>query len=297
MLKHRHACLGWAAMLGGFGFGTGGTGAALAAPLDVTPPVLTMFKASPVLNPSLSQQTFNVQIKGTDDLSGIRDVFYFATGPSGQRIFGRMVADYPATSFSRRGGFGSHYSGRLLQPGVWTIVEARVEDVVGNPGKYNQAALAALGNTTFTVVNTGAYDAVAPTFTSGQVLTPTVSLSAMAKGTSSQAPFIGVRVTTADTGSTAVAGVAGAAAAFCIAGNNPCLEPWASPSAGSLATGTFLLGTQVSAALGQVPGEYELCELVLWDQAGNMRVLASAACGGTTDFSTLFASTRITLTP
>lgn len=110
----------------------------------------------------------------------------------------------------------------------------------------------ALGNTTFTVVNPGAYDAVAPTFASGQVLTPTVSLSAIARGTANQAPFIGVRVVAADAGSTAVAGVA---------------------------------------------GEYELCELILWGQAGNVQVLASAACGGSTDFSTLFATTKITLTP
>jgi hypothetical protein len=180
---------------------------------------------------------------------------------------------------------------------VWTIDEARVEDVVGNPGKYNQAQLAALGNTTFTVVNTGAYDAVAPTLTSGQIMTPTVSLSASAKGTANQAPFIGVKLTAADTGSTALAGMAGAAVALCTAGNNPCLELWATPTGGSQATGTFFAGAQVSAALGHVPGEYQLYEVVLWDQAGNMRELVSKDYAGTTDFSTLFPTTKITLKP
>jgi hypothetical protein len=268
-----------------------------AAAVDLTPPTLTTFDAGTTLNVSKATPLFSVLIKATDDLSGVRDILFLATGPSGQRIFVDTRADYPTTSFVRRVGFTSFYAGRLLQPGVWRIDEARVEDLVGNPGKYNQTALAALGNTTFTVVNTGAYDAVAPTLTSGQILTPTVSLSATAKGTTNQAPFVGVKVTAADTGSTAVAGMAGAAAAFCIAGNNPCLELWASPTGGSQATGTFVVGAQVSAVLGHVPGEYQLYEVVLWDQAGNTRELVSKDYGGTTDFSTLFPTTKITLKP
>lgn len=268
-----------------------------AAPADVTPPVLTAFDAGTTLDVRKASPLFSVLIKGTDDLSGIRSVLFSATGPTGQRIFGQVVADYPATSFNRRGAFWFNYAGRLLQPGVWTIDEARVEDVAGNPGKYNQAALAALGNTSFTVVNPGAYDAVAPTLTSGQVLTPVVYLSASAKGTSNQAPFVGVKLTATDAGTAAVAGLAGAAAAFCIGGNNPCLELWASPNGGSQATGTLFPGAQVSATLGHVPGEYDLCEIVVWDQAGNGRVLASTACGGTTDFGTMFPTSKITVKP
>jgi len=146
-------------------------------------------------------------------------------------------------------------------------------------------------------VNSGAYDAVAPTLTSGQVLTPSVSLSALAMGTTHEAPFAGIKLIAADTGSTALAGVAGAEAAFCIAGNNPCIEMLAANVGGTQATGTLFPGAQVSTVLGVVPGTYDLCDLGVWDQAGNTLHLSSVACGGTTDFSLYFPTTRITLTP
>jgi hypothetical protein len=53
----------------------------------------------------------------------------------------------------------------------------------------------------------------------------------------------------------------------------------------------------VSTALGHVPGEYLLYEIVLVDHAGNARELLSTAFGGTTDFGSLFPSTTLTLKP
>jgi len=131
---------------------------------------------------------------------------------------------------------------------------------------------------------------------SGQVLTPAIALSDFANGTT-KAPFAGVKLTLTDTGSTALAGIAGAEVAFCIAGNNPCIEMLATNVGGSQANGTLSPGTQVATILGNVPGVYELCDLGVWDQAGNTQVLSSVACGGTTDFSDYFPTTTITLTP
>ena len=227
----------------------------------------------------------------------MRSILFWTTGPSDQHIPVLVTVEYPAKSFSRRVGYTSFYAARLLQPGVWTIDDARVEDLAGNHRDYNQAQLATLGNTTFTVVNGGSFDAVAPTLTSGQVLTTAISLSAVANGTTSQAPVAGIRLAVADTGSTALAGIAGAEAAFCIAGNNPCIEMLATNVGGSQATGTLSPGTQVATFLGHVPGVYELCDLGVWDQAGNTMVLSSVACGGETDFSLYFPTTTITLTP
>lgn len=269
-----------------------------AAAADVTEPALTTFDAGTTFNVNKATPLFSILIKGTDDLSGIRDAGYFATGPSGQRIFGSVLSDYPATAFNRRGSFTSLYSARLLQPGTWTIDKAGVEDVAGNNRGYDQAELAALGNTSFTVVNSGGYDAVAPTLTSGQILTPAVSVSASAKGAPNQAAFVGVKLTAADTGSTAVAGLAGAHAAFCLADESRCLDLFTStPNGGSQPTGSFTLGMQVSPVLGMVPGDYLLYGVAIWDQAGNFQFLLSTTFGGPTDFSALFPTTKITLKP
>ncbi len=265
--------------------------------LDVTPPVLTAFDAGTVLNVTKASPPFSVQVKASDDLSGVRTILFWTSGPSGQRIPALVELAYPVKSHDGRVGYGTLFAGRLLQPGVWTIDEARVEDVAGNHAEYDHAALAALGNTSFTVVNKGSHDTAAPSVGSGQVLTPVVSLSSAAKGTAGLAPFVGIKVLASDTGDTALAGLAGAEAAFCINGDNPCIELRATPLGGAQASATLYLGTQVATALGHVPGEYELCELGVWDQAGNTIVLDSVACGGSTDFSLLFPTTKITLTP
>lgn len=270
---------------------------AAAAAADVTPPVLIQFEAPATLNVAKATPPFSVLIKATDDLSGVRRVLFIATGPSGQRSVGRVLADWPSTSFSRRVGLFTMFAGRLLEPGVWTFSEAQVDDLAGNSRNYNAAQLAALGNTTFTVVNTGSFDKVAPTLTGGQILTPSVPLSGIAKGTASQAPFVGVKLSATDAGSTAVAGLAGAIAVFCSAGDRPCVELWASPGGGAPASATLFVAAQVGSQLGHVPGDYQLYGVVLWDQAGNMRELYDIAYGGTTDFGTLFPSTKLTLKP
>jgi hypothetical protein len=267
------------------------------AVIDVTPPILTTFDAGATFNLSRATPLFSVLIKGTDNLSGIRSILFWTSGPSAQRIPVFVTMEYPTKSLNRRVGYARLYAARLLQPGVWTIDEATVEDLAGNDRDYGAAALAMLGNTTFTVVNGGTFDAVPPTLTSGEVLTPAISLSTPAQGTDHQAPFAGIRLVVADTGSTALAGIAGAHAAFCIAGNNPCIEMLISNVGGSQATGTLFPGAQVAANLGHLPGVYELCDLGVWDQAGNMLRLASVDCDGTTDFSLYFPTTTITLTP
>ena len=287
---------GLAMMLAAFAFAAAHAGSVKAA-VDVTPPVLTVFDAGTTFTVSKATPLFNVQIKATDNLSGLRSIIFWTTGPSGQRIPMVVTVEYPQKSLNRRVGYSSLYAARLLQPGVWTIDEARIEDLAGNHRDYDQAALTARGNTTFMVVNPGTFDAVAPSPTSGQALTPAVSLSAVATGTTNQAPFAGIKVVVADTGSTAMAGIAGAEAAFCIAGNNPCIEMLAANVGGTQATGTLFPGAQVATFLGLVPGNYDLCDLGVWDQAGNPLHLSSVACGGATDFSLYFPTTRITLTP
>ncbi len=271
--------------------------AAPAAAADTTPPTLTLFDAGTTWSMNRGAVPLNIFVKGTDDLSGLSHILIQAVGPSGQSLFSLGNFDYPGLSASRRVPLNTLYAGRLLEPGAWTVVRARLVDLAGNPRKVEGAALAALGNTAFTVVNAGTFDNVAPTLVSGKLLTTSVSLSGTAKGTT-QAPFAGLQLSVADTGASAVAGVATAHAAFCLADESRCLDLLqTTPLGGGAASATVTIGTQVSAVLGHVPGEYLLYEVVLVDHAGNAREVLSTVFGGSTDFSTLFTNTKITLKP
>lgn len=263
---------------------------------DTTPPVLTAFNAGTALNLGKAAAPFRISIKGTDNLSGIKSVNYSATGPSGQVISGATDTAFPATTYSVLGGFAG--VSQFLEPGTWTFTEASAFDWAGNLVNLDEAALAALGNTTFTVSNTGGYDLVKPALTSGKLITPSVSLSAVAKGTASEDPFAGAQVTVTDAGNTAVAGVQSAVAIFCqLADPSKCIVLTGSTTATGVGSVTLKLKSQVSAARGNVVGAHTLQSVTVRDHAGNFSTLTSTLFGGTTDFSTLFPATVITLKP
>jgi hypothetical protein len=263
---------------------------------DTTPPALTTFNAGTALNLGKAAAPFRISIKGTDDLSGIKSVNYSATGPSGQVISGATDTAFPSTSYSVLGGFAG--VSQFLQPGTWKLTEASAFDWAGNLVNLGETALAALGNTTFTVSNSGGYDLVKPALTSGKLITASVSLSAVAKGTASEDPFAGVSVTAPDAGNTAVAGVQSAAAIFCqLADPSKCIYLTGLTTATGVGSVTLKLKSQVSAARGNVAGAHTLQSVTVRDHAGNFVTLTSTLFGGTTDFSTLFPATVITLKP
>jgi hypothetical protein len=118
-----------------------------------------------------------------------------------------------------------------------------------------------------------------------------------AKGTT-QAPFVGLKMTVAESGASGVAGIASVHAAFCLADESRCLDLMQSaPLGGAATSATVTVSRQVSTVLGQVPGEYLLYEIVLVDRAGNARELLSTVFGGSTDFGSLFPGTTLTLKP
>lgn len=264
--------------------------------IDSTPPALTLFNAGTTLNLAKAAAPFQITIKGTDDLSGLKSVNWDATGPSGQVISGSIDTAFPAASYSGKGGFAG--VSQFLEPGTWTVTHVYGYDWAANFFSLDAAGAAALGNTSFTVSNSGGYDLVKPTLTSGKLITPSKSLSVVAKGTASEDPLIGLKVTVADTGNTAVSGIQSASAILCqLADPGKCIYPVGLTSATGLTSTTLTLKSQVSAARGNVPGAYTLRAVTVMDHAGNFTTLTSTAFGGTTDFSTLFPATVITLTP
>lgn len=264
---------------------------------DQTPPVLTLFNAGTGLNLGKAAAPFKIAIKGTDDLSGIKSVGYQATGPSGQVISGAIDTAFPAPTYNGNGGFAG--GSQFLEPGAWKFTYAFAYDWAGNFLALNEAQLAALGNTSFTVSNSGGYDLVKPALVAGSALiTPKVSLSAIAKGTASEDPLVGAKVKTSDAGNTAVAGVKSVSAIFCqLADPSKCIYPEGFTSATGLAAPTITIKTQVSAARGNVPGDYALQSVTVLDHAGNFQTYNSTLFGGSTDFSTLFSATVIKLVP
>jgi hypothetical protein len=95
---------------------------------------------------------------------------------------------------------------RWSEPGVWSITELMIRDIAGNARDGDNAALAALGNTEFTVTNTGA-DVAAPVLANAVIETPNLSLSVPPVGTpEGTLPFAKVASTMNDTGSPTASG-------------------------------------------------------------------------------------------
>jgi hypothetical protein len=266
------------------------------ATADVTPPVLTMFNANPTLNVSKAAAPFKIVFKATDDLSGVLSITANALGPSGQSVAVNLRPGYPAKNVGGKGGFSP--LNRLLEPGTWKFSQAYGYDVAGNFFSVSSGALAALGNTTFTVVNNSGYDLVKPSLTGGQLQTPSVSISSHVPGTTDTDRYVGVKLNLTDAGNTAVAGVASAYAKLCQVGDpNKCLSLSGLTSATGQPSVTLSATAQVSAARGNVPGDYELQSVYVYDQAGNYASYLGTKFGGTTDFGAMFPATKIMLSP
>jgi hypothetical protein len=262
---------------------------------DVTGPVLTGFNSATTLNVSKSSAPFKVFVKATDDLSGVTNMYFYATGPSGQTLYVSGSSGFPALSVGLNLGVGAF--NRMMEPGTWQFNYGYGYDGAGNYTVYDQATLEALGNATFTVVNNGGYDLVKPLLTDGKIVTPTVSLSSFLPGTT-RPPYASVKVNLSDAGNTALAGVKSVTLYFCkLAAPNPCFYPAGYFNATGQATAALNVGTEVTAA-AVATGTYELKTIYIYDHAGNYSYLNGTLFGGTTDFSTLFTDgTSIRIKP
>jgi hypothetical protein len=149
---------------------------------DVTGPVLTAFNAPTALNVGKAAAPFKVAVKATDDLSGVQYLYFYANAPGGQYFTLYAYANFPATVVSLSAGHSN--LNRLLEPGAWKIKYGYGYDVAGNYSYFDEAALDALGNTSFTVVNNLGYDVVKPVLTGGarSRRRPSRSLPATSRG-------------------------------------------------------------------------------------------------------------------
>ncbi|MBK6864764.1 MAG: hypothetical protein IPG91_15065 [Ideonella sp.] len=264
------------------------------AAADTTGPVLTAFSAGTTLNISKAEAPFKIKVKATDDKSGVAGTYFYATGPSGQSINAYAYAGYPAKSVSVTGGFNS--PNRMLEPGAWKFKYGYGYDLAGNYSLFDEATLDALGNTTFTVVNSSGYDLVKPLLVSGEVLTPTVSLAAIVPGTTDMHRYVGAKVTASDAGNTALAGVRSVDLNFCkVANPGKCIYLYGNVYANGQASVTLTTGHQLSA--DSVTGTFELAYATIYDHANNYTQLTGSKFGGITDFGLIFPTTSIKIEP
>ena len=256
--------------------------------IDVTGPVLTGFNASATLNLDKPAPTFKVAVKATDDLSGVTSLTFYAFGPrglSGQQVAVMTAPGYPMKGLSAAAGIAN--PNRMLEPGSWKFAWGYGYDAAGNYAYFDEAALEALGNTTFTVVNSGGHDSVAPTLVSGDLLTPSLSLSAVVPGTTVKLPYAKIKVGAADTGNSTLAGVRQVIATFCkVDAPALCLNAGSATYVTGRAKATLYVGTELTA--GTATGSYELMKVLVYDHADNVSDYVGTAFGGTTDFSLFF---------
>jgi hypothetical protein len=291
-------------------------GSTHAAALDVAPPVLTSFSTSGAVDAAATGQFVTVRFTATDDLSGIFTYYVTLESPSGAKITqDGLVAPTKSLTTKIEVGyprytnieFGEHFD-RWSQPGTWSVTSLDVRDLAGNAKVYDKAALAAFGNTDFTVTNTK-YDELPPTLVSGSISTPTLSLSKPPAGLPAGAPPVGkVSIRAFDSGTGAISGIDTVTVFFCKEPYNPathqCAESFgltglpATPVRGSASN--ILAADQVRQPDGSAihPGVFRVWSIGLNELAGHNVGFTDIHYGGETDFAALFPTgTTITVNP
>lgn len=266
--------------------------------LDVTPPTLTAFHAKGRVSANAPADGVLVEVKASDDQSGVSGIQAMAIGPSGHVISTNDTIVRPVKVY--RGSLGDRFSlTGFDEPGTYTFTWAIVHDFAGNYTQYDQVALAALGKVTFEVKNSAGYDYLAPALAAGKIQTPRISLSDTVPGTD-RPPFIGVSIDATDAGNTALAGVNSASAWFCTLDSSRCILASTRYVAAVWPPGQAAAKVNMGRALipdHDAPGNYHLYKVIIDDHAGNLTELTGTEFGGETDFSVYFPSTVLTIKP
>lgn len=304
----------WKQLAGGLvGLALGSIGGALAAPAqgyDRTAPQLVSVRVSPVVDLMVpGNKQVLVDLSATDGQTGLRNITLEFTGPLG--AYGYPVAAQASRTLSAP---MVAWQGRVVWtpssdtvPGAWLLTQVALTDLNGNTVRYGETALAGLGSTALTVLN-ASKDAVAPKLVSGRLLNDTLSQAAMLPGATYWRPaFVQADLVVRDRVQPGyiLSGVDTAELIFCEQAALPWGCGWYNQftlqgSPGWRRTGQYTLNTSGSPFAdhnGLPLGVYELVTVRLTDLAGNKTQLTGKPIGGETDFSTLFPSTVMTLTP
>lgn len=259
--------------------------------IDTTPPQLTSFMLTPPADVAAPFAQIRLDVTATDDLSGVWNYYMTLVGPHGQRL--EMYQNYLGLALKNYSGHAAADTNAYMEPGVWHADYMFVYDLAGNYAYYDATALASLGNAEISLANgkSKLVDLTLPTFKSGKVLTPDVSVSGHAKGTT-QPPVAAADIVVADAGS----GTQVAFATWCLSDQSYCITTQQQESARGVSKETLHTVTQIFPQYP--PGDYLLEYLAVIDFAGNDLELVGTDFGGSTDFSQYMpAGHTITLKP
>jgi hypothetical protein len=261
------------------------------ASADTTSPVLRAFQAGTSVDLGVSTSQLSVDLSISDDLSGLDSFSFYVRKPSGAS---EQMGMFGAGAINFRERVPLPLS-PFAEPGTWEITGITGQDRAGNHFYVDGLALATMGNVRFTVINK-ATDAKPPKLISGKVLTPTVSRSAPAPGTSLPYNEARAQATVLDAGNRVISGIASSALVYCLADGSNCIYLGNFPRG---AYGEAKRTIQVSSSVwpSDAIGTYHLARVILTDNAGNERIYVDTAFGGDTDFSALFSSLTIDVTP
>lgn len=284
--------LGCAATVGAAATGAGPKRAAQVAPnsIDTTPPVVRAFGAGAAIDLGVPTSQLLVDLSITDDMSGLDYFYVYVLSPSMKSdqlgLFGAGT-----TNLRERVALTLPV---FAEPGVWEINGIGGYDRAGNHFYVDGQVLATLGNTRFTVTNK-ATDTKPPKLISGKVLTPVLSRSQTVPGTSLHNEAR-AQVTVSDVGNRIVSGPNSVTLTYCLTTSGPCLYLM------NYARGVYGEGKRTVQASSSVPsneatGTYRLSSVRVTDNAGNERAYVGTEFGGDTDFSTMFDSVTIEVTP
>jgi hypothetical protein len=266
---------------------------AASAALDQQAPVLRSFSVKVPANIAAPQAQVVIDLKVSDDLSGVYDVVFNLVGPHGQTLVVAGSQLLPATKVEARAAVDvSDYT----EPGTWTVFSAFVRDYAGNFGIYGADELAGLGNSTVTLVSKrpGHADITPPTVVSGVLRTPTVSSSAIMPGTASAGGVLAADFIVTDDSS----GVEFVGTTWCDKLSGTCFGMGAINTLFKDSTNLALTILSEYTASSPPQGTYTLSVVSVQDHAGNYRYLTGIEFGGTTDFSALMPQGHtITVTP
>ncbi len=285
------------------------------AQLDTKPPRLTAFEVSGAVDAARSGQGVTVSFTANDNLSGVYYYVITLKSPNGQQVVQEGLNAAASLSFRTKVAlgypryanieFGEHF-GRWSDPGVWWVESLDVRDAAGNAKVYDRAALAALGNTEFTLTNTRA-DSTPPTLLSGVLETRSVSLAVPYKGTANKPPMVFARITAQDAGNPSAAGLDVYSAYFCKLpfANNRCDDAFGivglTGTPVVAATSLVMSDSVVSARYAPAtvkPGVYYLMSITLSDVAGNSSSYLGNEFGGDVDWATFFPTgSTVTVNP
>lgn len=275
-----------------------------AAP-DTQAPVLRAFAVTtPTVDVGQPGATIQVNLRATDNLSGVLTLALSLSSPDGQQTVERwynLPAPRTLTTLSLsvgaptgQGGLNGHSAA-----GVWRVRQLQLIDANDNAVTYRYPALAAMGRATFHVTSPQA-DTTVPELVSGSLNISALSLSSRVPGTQ-KPPYVSATLRLRDPGdvASAISGIRWAQLVLCKPdGSGYCLERI------DLAAEAPLLGLpqpalQVGGALpeGLTPGEFHIFSVTVLDMAGNSHWMQSTDFQGEVDFSQYFPRTTLTLRP